>query len=429
MFEYRDLPEDQRDIFHEYVSYAFSPQEGASEYDPEEDDDPGPGSRRGLYGDGPEPLCVCLHFWFEARVRGTIHLVPGLSAVASPPENRREGYVGRMIEGSLEEYRERGGRFAVLWPFDHGFYRRYGWAIANKYATYELDPEELAFAAAAVGTSGNYRRLTADDYAVLEPVYAEHAGRYALSLVRDEAWWRHRVFSSWTKDPFVCAWSRNGDLRGDDPRGDDPRGEDPQGDDLRGDDLRGYLVYTIDGESGDRTMNVKEIAFCDHEAYLALLAFCHNHDSQVSSVKLTGPEGSRLLDLVPDPHELDCTIHTGPMVRIVDVTEALAALSYPERDARVVIDVADPIADWNEGTFELVVKDGTASCDRIDDEPDASLDETDASVDVGSLSQLAVGYRSAADLEEAGDLEASTEALRDLDALFPRTDVYLGDVF
>lgn len=402
MVEYRPVPEAERETFHEYVSYAFSPDDGPPEYDPEELPEMAKlGAMRGLYEDGApddEPLCVCKHYWFEARVRGDVHPAPGLSAVASPPENRREGHVRRMLAASLEEYRERGARFSVLWPFRYRFYRRLGWDTCNKRTTYECEPEALSFAADEVGDAGRYRKIEADDYERLVPAYEAHAADYDLSLDRDDEWWRHRVFAGWETDPFVYAWERDGEVRG-------------------------YLVYTIAGDWSDRTMRVRELRFADREAYLALLAFCYDHDSQVSTVKLGAPAESTLLDLAPDPEEIDCEVETGPMVRVVDVAETLAALSYPAVDAHLTLAVDDPLVDRNDGAFALAVDDGAATCRRADDA------DPDARVDVGALSQLAVGYRSARALRRSGRLDADAETTATLDRLLPERSVYLQDGF
>lgn len=411
MVEYRPLPDGTRETVHEYTSYAFSPEEGPPEYDPNEDDDRvNLGSRRGVYEDGaPEdadPLCVCRHHWFDARVRGEFHPTPGLAAVATPPENRRGGYVRRLIEASLEEYRERGARFSVLWPFRYRFYREYGWDTCNRSLIYESEPEALAFAADAV-FDGAYERIEADDYERIEPVYEAHGSEYALTLDRDEDWWRHRVFRGGSTDPFVYAWERDGEPRG-------------------------YVIYSVEGEWGDRTLRVWKLAHVDHEAYLALLAFVYNHDSQVNEVRIREPEPERLLDLVPDPEDVDCSFEDGPMVRIVDVAETLSRLSYPDEDARITLAVDDPLVDWNDGTFALEAAGGEAACEptATDSGTDGTEDRPDARLDVGALSQLVVGSRSAAELERVGRIEArSDDAIAALGRLFPREPVYLRDGF
>ncbi|MBZ6493734.1 GNAT family N-acetyltransferase [Natrinema longum] len=410
MVDYRPIP-DERDVFHEYRSYAFRPEEGVPAYDPDEHERPRAtlGSRRGVYetdgADDAEPRCVCRHYWLESRVREECHRTAGLASVATPPEYRRRGYVRQLLARSLAEYRDREIRFSVLWPFSYRFYRQYGWDTCNRIVTHECEPSVLSFATDAVDRdAGSIRRLEADEFRSLTPAYEAHADRYSLSLEREEDWWRYRVFGGHDRDPFVYAYERDGRVRG-------------------------YLVYTIDGEMGDRTMAVSELVAADHEATLALLSFCHDHGSQVERVRLRVPSGVPLRDLARDPDEIETVVENGPMVRIVDVAATLSALSYPDLDVSTTIAVEDPLAEWNEGVFELAIAAGQADCTRLDGRSNAAAD-ADVRLEIGALSQLVVGFQSAETLERTGRIETAAPEPGDvLSTLFPQTEVYLGDRF
>ncbi|SEQ27713.1 GNAT family N-acetyltransferase [Natrinema salaciae] len=409
MVDYRPIP-DERDVFHEYRSYAFIPEEGVPAYDPDEHETPRStlGSRRGVYeadaADDADPRSVCRHYWLGSRVRDDVHRTAGLASVATPPEYRRRGYVRQLLARSLAEYRDHDVRFSVLWPFRYRFYRQYGWDTCNRIATHECEPSVLSFATDAVDrNAGSFRRLEADEYESLAPAYETHVDRYSLALERDEDWWRHRVFAGHERDPFVYAYERDGRVRG-------------------------YLVYTIDGEMGDRTLAVTELVAVDREARLALLSFCHDHESQVERVRLRAPVDDPLRDLARDPDEIDTAVDDGPMVRLVDVAETLSSLSYPDRDGDVEIAVEDPLVDWNEGTFALEVSGGNGACEHLHDATGSST--ADVRLDIAALSQLAVGARSATALERTGRLEAAdSDAVATLADLFPETDVYLGESF
>ncbi|WP_436343309.1 GNAT family N-acetyltransferase [Natronorubrum sp. FCH18a] len=406
MVDYRPIP-DERDVFHEYRSYAFRPESGVPAYDPDEHEGPrgSLGSRRGLYAteaaDDANPRCVCRHYWLESRVRGDTHRTAGLASVATPPEYRRRGHVRQLLAHSLAEYRDHDVRFSVLWPFRYRFYRQYGWDTTNRVVTHECEPAALSFATEAMDTVGAdrtaFRRLEADDYDRIEAAYETHLERYGLALERDETWWRHRVFAGGDRDPFVYAYERDGRVEG-------------------------YLVYTIDGEMGDRTLSVSELVVTDHDALLALLSFCHDHDSQVQRVRLRVPEDVPVREIARDPDEIDTEVTDGPMVRIVDVGETLSHLSYPDREANLTIAVEDSLTDWNDGTFRLEVADGRGECNPV------TADESDIRLGIGALSQLVVGAQSATDLERTGRLEATdSTAVEALSTLFPEVETYHGD--
>lgn len=403
MTEYRDLPAEAWGTFVEYTAYAFSPEAGPTTYDPERHQEGRDfGDRRGLYPEGApadaDPLCVCQHYWTGARIRGETHPAPGIAAVATPPEHRRQGYVGRLLEASLAEYRDRGARFSILWPFRYRFYRQFGWDTGARRTVTECPPDALAVATDRLDEPGTYEPVPDDEIERVEPVYERHLGGYGLALERSGTWWRERVFDTWHGSLFCYAWEC-------------------------ADEVRGYLVYGVEEADGERTMTVREVGYLDHEAYLALLAFCYGHDSQVDRVRFWEPVDSPLLSLVPDPEALTCTLELGPMVRVVDVARTLSALTYPSVDRRVTVAVDDPLADWNDGTFTLAVEDGAAGCEPTAAAPDCRLG-------IAALSQLAVGFRSARELARGDRLvERTAGALEALEALFPPESTYLGEKF
>jgi len=420
--EYRPFPEERADEFRAFMRYAFSPEQGP--YDPEADDDDREhlADYRGLF-DGDEPVAVCGHHDFTLRIRGSDRDVAGLSAVASPPEHRRQGNIERILRESLAEYRDDDVHVSVLWPFEYGFYRKYGWATVSRYRYLRTPPDQLGFVDDAVRRSagdgderGRFRRLGADDYAAAEPVLSSMADRYDFTMARTEAWWRERTLRGWKTDPFVYGWERGGELRA-------------------------FWSYVFDDDPDDvdvdgTVMTVRDVATIDEEAWLHVLRFCRDHDSQVEEVRIRAPPDANLQDRVPDPRAVTVESRTGPMLRLVDVAGAFEALEPdPELDSRFTLAVADPLVTWNDRTFRVDVADGTVSVEPVAgaDDPNSSadsLDDTvdipDATVGIGTLSQLYAGYHSVQDAAEYGDLAVSDARTGDDDP--SATDDAVGDL-
>lgn len=400
MVEYRPIPEDRDDDFHDITSYAFDAESGP--YDPDKEIDErlqrlfGFGERRGLY-EGDDLLVTCNHIDFTARVRGEWLPMPGLTFVASPPEHRRRGLVGELIEASLKEYRERDQPLSALHPFDEGFYARYGWATGCRYhrATVEVDALSVTRDRAA----GTFRRLDPDGHEALEPVYESWLDGVNLATRRSDDWWRDRVFQSYRTELHAAVWERDGDPGG-------------------------YLVYDVEDDDGDRCLNAYEVAYVDHEAYANLLRYCYNHDSQVDEVELYGRDHGRILDVTSDRDAVELEVTSGPMVRLVDVRTALEAIPYPGVEhADLALAVEDEHAPWNDGTFSLRVRDGEATLSESDAEPGAT-------VDVGTLSQLFVGHLPVERARDLGGLDVRRpEAAATLDGLFPEHEVFVAESF
>jgi len=302
-----------------------------------------------------------------------------------------------LLAESLAEYRDREHWFSALWPFEYAFYRKFGWAMTSRYAEASFEPDALSFTD-SLDDPGTFRELGPDDWTAMADVYAAANDR-GLTMHRTEEWWRKRVLVWWDAEPYAYGWEHDGELRG-------------------------YLVYDIESADDARVMKVAEACAVDHEAHLALLRFCRYHDSQVKRVRLYGPTDHTLQDLADDPRAVEIAVEPGPMSRLVDVPRALEALSYPvEASGSVTLAVTDDLAAWNDGTFRLHVTDGRATCDRTDGAPAVRTD-------VGTLSQVAVGYLSVEDARRYGDLtvEADTAA-ETLAELFPPTGTFLREGF
>ena len=395
--DYRPLPEDRYEQFQDYLQYAFRPESGPQD-EHDWDIEQRPGVERALFEDD-EMLCVCRHYWFDTRVRGHWTEMPGLSAVASPPEHRRRGHVTALLAESLAEYRDRGDFLTALWAFEHPFYERQGWGLATKWVEYECPPDALAFA--RDHAAGEFRRVTADDFADLDPVLAADGEKYELSIDRSETFWRKRVFESWQTDPYGYAWDVDGETRG-------------------------YVVFHVEDEDDGKRLVARELTAVDDHARLNLLRLLANHDSQVETVSIYGPDDTALLDRVADPADVECEVKAGPMVRLVDVPRAFEALDYSGVGGSFTLAVADPLADWNDRAFRVEVVDGRATCEPIEN---ATL-EPDVRAGAATLSQVYVGYHAVEDAELLGDLEIENSAAREtLAAMFPSRDVFLREGF
>ncbi len=429
---YRTVPDDDEyhPVYRRLLRYAFAPERGP---DPDDEpfEQPAEVEPRGLYETtddraettgartdagrprdatdvSPTDLVVAGALVdFRMRVRGAFRPIGGVTAIASPPERRRRGHVGVLLDHMHEELRERDVGMAALWPFSHAFYTRFDYGRTNDSLTHEFPPDSLDAPAATPETGGTFRRLSADDSADVDALVALHerSAPEPLAVARSPEWWRLRVFRTWTGERFVYGW------------------DDDDG------DLRSYLAYRVEEEDG-RTLAVDYWGAADEEAYRHLLAFLRNHDSQVARVRLVTTD-TGLVDRLTDPDEdVTTTVTPGPMVRVVDVESALSGLATPAVDDRAVLSVRDPRYGWNDGRFEVSVKEGLTTC-RAAGADGSGESETDLDVDVSALSRLVVGARSAADLAALGGIDGDPGSVERLDALFPveRPGPYLRERF
>jgi len=396
MSDFRPVPATDREAYQRILQYAFAPETGPELPDLDRDWPPSLFDPRGLY-DGESLRAVCKLYYLDTTIRGADATIGGLGAVATPPEHRGQGYARDLCRHALCEYREADVGFVTLWPFSTPFYRRLGWGTANTYRRFDLPPTALP----DYETAGQMVRLDADDWERLRRVESAWATGTALSLRRSEDWWRERTLADWDGGgvPYCYGYERDGTLQG-------------------------YVVYTV-ADDANHTLTVSNLAAADEVAHRALLAFLGNHGAQIEHLTLQRLPDADLLHRVDDPSAVDCTVETGPMVRLTDVG-LLERLDWPDSDIACTLSVNDSLLDHNDGLFRLSVSRGTAT---VESRP-AADSEADVTVDIATLSQLAVGTHGVDAAERLAGLEIHEDSIRDpLAAVFRPEPVYLDEFF
>jgi predicted acetyltransferase len=329
-----------------------------------------------------------------------------VTGVASPPEYRRQGYIGRLLHGMLEELRDKGVPVSTLFPFAFPFYKRFGWEHVCDQLYYKIPIERLPFSAVG-GTWHAIRRSTdfdketpaptsGEDLEVLMGIYDAWCVGRSGPLVRDENWWKRGKLQEGAEQlPDVYFWR-------------DPSGRPGA-----------YLIYSFEEipNAWKRHLIVWELTAIDGPALRACMGFLRNHDSQATEVHVGLPADLHVLALLDDP-EFHVELEANFMLRLVDVAPALAAKRYPRTAAaRLALEVTDPFCDWNNGTYVLSVSEGIGVAERA---PSAT---PGLRMDQKTLARLYTGYMSAHQAASHGLLEVLDPA-----ALSVAQEVFAGPV-
>ncbi|WP_436901364.1 GNAT family N-acetyltransferase [Halovenus halobia] len=391
MTTFRRVSASDRRRYNEILRYAFAPEQGPLQDDsgnqtwPPEVTDP-----YGLY-ENDELRSTCKLYDLTAWLRTGYEQIGGLGAVATPPEDRNQGYVRALAREALAAFEERGAALVTLWPFSTEFYAQFGWTVADYRAHYECSPDLLPRA----DTAGQMRGVEAPDWAQLQSAERAHSEGLALSLQRSPAWWRERTLTNWDggPEPYIYGYERDGEIDG-------------------------YLVYTVDETE---TLSVNTLAAADERAYSALLDFLGSHGAQIDTIEFSRPTED-LLDRVERPEDVECTIKPGAMVRAPSVF-ALDGLGWPDAALDCTIAVSDPLEAGEHTVANLSVADGRLHVEGSDREPAVETD-------IGTLSTLVVGTQNTARARRLGTLTVRDDAVLDeLSAAFEPQRVSLGEFF
>ncbi len=298
----------------------------------------------GVYGVYPMSLCV--------PATGGHGVVPcaGLTFVGVHPDHRRKGVLSAMMRDHLGRVRDDGGALSALHASEPGIYGRFGYGLASLEHEVRLGrgtvlaAPQLDEAAATVSTgiatlsdAGLPERLrqcharTAENGAILgDARFYEGMCRQHPEHSRGKEPWRVLFAKRAGRDVGFAIFQRTQKWERSRPAGD-------------------LEVWGLVGERAAR---------------LALLRRLVDFDL-VGSVKIRGVGlDDPLLHWTGGPRgSSDLTTYDALWVRLVDLPAALEARSW-SAPCEVVVEVSDPYATWNEGTWTIRVEDGNASVAR-----------------------------------------------------------------
>lgn len=332
---------------------------------------------------GAAALAVPRIWWFD----GASYAVSAIAAVGVRPVARRRGYASQMMRGIVRADHEAGRPFSLLFPFQHGYYRRLGYATVGLTHFYRVPVSRIH------DHPEQRRRVRAAHEADHEAIYDLHrrsllAG--AGGLERNARQWTAR----WTKsDESWVIYDHGGQ--------------------------QGYLAYqTIENE-----ISVRELIATTPEAERGLWAFLAAQIEQHTAVTYHVPAGKPLWSIFREPlmHEAAnrgfvlndiAALTAGLMARLVDVPAAFARRAFPsELAGSLVLDLRDPVLEANTGTFQIRFGDGRA-------EVIPTTDTATASCDIVMLSQLFCGVLRASDARWYGQLTADDATMALLERAF-----------
>lgn len=337
----------------------------------------------------------------QTFIAGKPFSMGGLAGVATWPEYRRQGFVGKLLLHSLEAMRDKGQTISFLHPFAFGFYRKFGWETYTEHKKYTLQSNQLP---PRLQSPGRIERVSG--YDLLYGVYEKYASRYNGTLQRDEKWWKYRIN---VKMPSQIVVYR------------DAEGT-PQG----------YLIYKV----AQKELSVDELVHLNDEAREALWSFISQHDSMIDKVTLNAPIDDNLTDHLDDPR-IKQEIVPYFMARIVDLKGFIE--QYPflpgTEELKITLEVADKQLPWNHGTFELAIDEsgkGTITLlphDKLARTTAVMRETNGIRIGIGALTMLTMSCRNGVELSGSKRISGSIESINRLQSRIPERTTYLPDFF
>ncbi|WP_198295101.1 GNAT family N-acetyltransferase, partial [Brachyspira pilosicoli] len=193
-------------------------------------------------------------------------------------------------------------------------------------------------------------------------------------------------------------------------------------------EAEGYLVYVIEND----VFHIKEMVYINFEARLGLWNYISAHFSMVDEVKGYNYTNEPIAFLLEDS-EIKETIRPYIMARITDVKGFIN--NYPflrkPKNKKINLIIKDDMAKWNNASFMIYWnEDKQTVCKRISKEYKRnSKDRYIIKMDIKTLTTMLMSYKSPSYLYKIGRIEATANAIKLLESIIPKEQVYFSDYF
>lgn len=316
---------------------------------------------------------------YKLSLRGNAIDTSYIVGISTLPEARGNGIASDLVRAAMEKQRERREVLSLLSPFSFRFYNKMGYATCYQEMRCHIPSERFPM----TRYKGSFHQARLNDYESLSSVYHQFCKHKNGYVYRKKEEWQFifdmlklaggYLYSYQNKDGTIIA----------------------------------YLSFVKNAEK----FQVVEAAYINPEGLQALLSFVGSHFSSYSHIDMTLPAGSPLPTLFCEPPV--CELHPTVMGRVLDIPRVLSAGLGGLR-----LGVTDVFCPENTGVYE----ENGGGIVRYD-----SLD-CELQTDIGALTQLVMGFRSAFDLSVTGHLKGDLDAIAQLDRLYPKQRNYINHV-
>ena len=347
----------------------------------------------GAFAEDGKMMARIINHRFEAELDGRLVRSGGIGAVSTLPEYRNAGAVRAIFNALLPEAYRNGEVISTLYPFNHAFYRKFGYETVRWRNEYEFAPDVL---------SGYRFSGTAELWKPGDPVneytalYSRFAEKYNLSIRRDDArMLKDHIQGEYYKDRKFCYLLREGGRPA------------------------AYLIFQDIRNDPAAILSVQDLAWEGRTGFYAILGFLARFTADYGTIRLFLPSCLELLSVIQGPRVYDIrqTAHQAYMIRAVNAKKLLEVMAKPEGSRFVIRVEGDGQISENNGIWE-VSGDSVTPSDKA----------PDLTVSIQALGQMAAGSVSLDEAMYRPDVtvEKNADTLR---KIYVRKPILVEDAF
>lgn len=365
----------------------------------------------GAFTDEGKLMAHIINNSYNVNFDGHVVRMGGIGAVSTLPEYRNTGAVRHIFNQLLPNAYKNGEILSGLYPFNHAFYRKFGYDTVCYVNNYEFRPECLKNYSFD-GEAEQY--VPGGDVSEYTSLYNKFARDYNMAAVRDDEAMREHMKGEYFKNRrFEYLLKKNGQVVA-------------------------YLIFSDKKENDGYVIVVEDIAFDGAEGLCAILGFLNRFSADYAKISLRLPYDIDLHKIVRSPYAYDIkkTTYFSFMCRVINVQKALELMKKPE-NLDVVIKTEDPFIRENSGTWHVTSAEVSKYVTYAEVRTGASGHESaaddavgaDLVVDIATLSQLICGAITYKEATLKAEVTCNTAKSEQLAKLFDGRSVYIAENF
>ena len=346
----------------------------------------------GAFSEDGKIMARIINNHYESRLDGQRVMNGGIGAVSTLPEYRNTGAVKAIFEKLIPEAYRRGEIISTLYPFNHAFYRKFGYETVRWRNHYEFVPAVLS----GYRFSGDAELWKpGDPVSEYTTLYNRFADSFNLAMYRDDKMMLDLIKGEYYKDRKFCYLLReNGKTVA-------------------------YLIFQDVRNDPAAILTVKDLAWDGRTGFYAILGFLARFTADYGTIRMFLPSCLELLSVIQTPRAYDIqqTATQSYMIRAVNVKRLLEIMKKPD-DSQFGIRV--------EGDAQIPENNGTwMVCGNSVEETDEAPDLT---VSIQAFGQMAAGGVSLAEAMYRPDVTVSGNGVM-LEKVFVRKPILVEDHF
>ena len=320
----------------------------------------------------------------------------GVGGVATFPEYRNRGAIKAIFNKMLKDLYDDGFVISSLMPFNHEFYRKFGYEVCYQADTYEVPLTEFASFNKPIKVKMVLEPENTDDFLM---VYKEFTRNFGINLActrnkessgTEQVWGGH-----FTKNKAYRYVLYNENYKAE-----------------------SYIAFTKENEGSFLLVN--EMAFINNDALYRLFGFISGFYPHYQNLKVKLPTNILLEMLVPNAYNVKKTYPNNYMHRVINVKKAMETLKC-DLNGSFTIKINDNQLEYNNKTFEVTFADCKVICEEAEKIADAEMNIT-------SFTQLISGALSLDELILRSDVKINNKQ-NFIKAVFNKKALYMRETF